>query len=161
ERTGTPRVVYRIAGGDCMRFRRYSYTTHARFRLLRLQLLPFAYSVAPFVCSASDDGRSMARGNSAGSQTTKATLGLRELVFSGAVGPGERLPEVELAERLGVSRTPLRLALMTLAHEGLLEALSGGGFAVRAFSRADVSDAIELRGVREGTAAAFAAAPLE
>jgi GntR family transcriptional regulator of vanillate catabolism len=103
----------------------------------------------------------MARGNSAGSQTTKATLGLRELVFSGAVAPGERLPEVELAERLGVSRTPLRMALQTLAHEGLLEALSGGGFVVRAFSRGDVSDAIELRGVLEGTAARFAAERLE
>jgi GntR family transcriptional regulator of vanillate catabolism len=74
----------------------------------------------------------MARGNSAGSQTTKATLGLRELVFNGEFGPGERLPEVELAERVGVSRTPLRMALQTLAHEGLLEALSGGGFVVRA-----------------------------
>jgi GntR family transcriptional regulator of vanillate catabolism len=103
----------------------------------------------------------MARGNNAGSQTTKATLGLRELVVSGAIGPGERLAEVELAERLGVSRTPLRIALMTLAHEGLLEALSGGGFIVRAFSRADVTDAIELRGVLEGTAARFAAERLE
>ena len=63
----------------------------------------------------------MARGNNAGSQTTKATLGLRELVFGGNVAPGERLAEVELAERLGVSRTPLRIAFMTLAHEGLLE----------------------------------------
>ena len=103
----------------------------------------------------------MARGNNAGSQTTKATLGLRELVVSGTIAPGERLPEVELAERLGVSRTPLRIALMTLAHEGLLEALSGGGFVVRAFSRADVDDAIELRGVLEGTAARFAAERLE
>jgi GntR family transcriptional regulator of vanillate catabolism len=109
----------------------------------------------------SNDRRAMARGNSAGSQTTKATLGLRELVFSGTIAPGERLPEVELAERLGVSRTPLRIALMTLAHEGLLEALSGGGFVVRAFSRADVTDAIELRGVLEGTAARFAAERLE
>jgi GntR family transcriptional regulator of vanillate catabolism len=103
----------------------------------------------------------MARGGSAGPQTTKATLGLRDLVFSGAIGPGERLPEVELAERLGVSRTPLRMALQTLAHEGLLEALPGRGFVVRAFSRADVSDAIELRGVLEGTAARFAAERLE
>jgi GntR family transcriptional regulator of vanillate catabolism len=103
----------------------------------------------------------MARGNSAGSQTTKATLGLRELVFGGTIAPGKRLPEVELAERLGVSRTPLRIALMTLAHEGLLEALAGGGFVVRAFSRGDVADAIELRGVLEGTAARFAAERLE
>jgi GntR family transcriptional regulator, vanillate catabolism transcriptional regulator len=103
----------------------------------------------------------MARGDSAGSQTTKATLGLRELVFSGEIAPGDRLPEVELAERVGVSRTPLRMALQTLAHEGLLAALSGGGFVVRAFSRADVSDAIELRGVLEGTAARFAAERLQ
>ena len=103
----------------------------------------------------------MARGNSAGSQTTKATLGLRELLFEGALEPGERVPEVDLAERLGVSRTPLRLALTTLAHEGLLEPLSGGGFAVRSFTRADIADAIELRGVLEGTAARFAAERLE
>jgi GntR family transcriptional regulator of vanillate catabolism len=103
----------------------------------------------------------MARSSSAGSQTTKATLGLRELVFSGEFAPGERLSEVELAERLGVSRTPLRMALQTLAHEGLLEPLSGRGFAVRVFSRADVDDAIELRGVLEGTAARFAAERLE
>jgi GntR family transcriptional regulator, vanillate catabolism transcriptional regulator len=99
----------------------------------------------------------MARTKSAGSQTTKATLGLRELVFSGEFAPGERLSEVELAERLGVSRTPLRMALMTLAHEGLLEPLSRRGFVVRAFSRSDIADAIELRGVLEGTAARFAA----
>src|SRR5437868_14811713 len=99
----------------------------------------------------------MARGNNAGSQTTKATLGLRELVYSGAIGPGERLPEVELAERLGGSRTPLRIALMTLAHEGLLEALSGGGFVVSASSRADVTDAIEVRAAPEGTDARSAA----
>jgi len=103
----------------------------------------------------------MTRTKSAGSQTTKATLGLRELVYSGEFGPGDRLPEVELAERLGVSRTPLRMALQTLAHEGLLEPLAGRGFVVRAFSRADVTDAIELRGVLEGTAARFAAERLE
>src|SRR5437764_81439 len=122
---------------------------------------PFAYKREAFVCFGRTTRRVMARGNNAGSQTTKATLGLRELVVSGTIAPGERLPEVELAERLGVSRTPLRIALMTLAHEGLLEALSGGGFVVRAFSRADVDDAIELRGVLEGTAARFAAERLE
>jgi GntR family transcriptional regulator, vanillate catabolism transcriptional regulator len=91
----------------------------------------------------------------------KATLGLRALVFDGNFAPGERVPEVGLAERLGVSRTPLRLALATLAHEGLLEALAGGGFVARSFTRADVADAIELRGVLEGTAARLAAERLE
>jgi GntR family transcriptional regulator, vanillate catabolism transcriptional regulator len=97
------------------------------------------------------------RGDGAQTQTVKATLGLRELVLDGEFAPGERVPEIELAKRLGVSRTPLRLALSTLAHEGLLEARRGGGFAVRSFTRHDVADAIELRGVLEGTAARLAA----
>jgi GntR family transcriptional regulator of vanillate catabolism len=101
----------------------------------------------------------MPRGDS--SQTVKATLGLRQLLFDGAIKPGERLVELMLVERIGVSRTPLRLALMTLEHEGLVETLPGGGFAVRAFTRGDVDDAIELRGVLEGTAARFAAERLE
>jgi len=91
------------------------------------------------------------------SQTTKATLGVRELVLGGELAPRERVPEVALAERLGVSRTPLRIALGTLAHEGLLEQLEGGGFVVRSFTLADIADAIELRAVLEGTAARLAA----
>jgi GntR family transcriptional regulator, vanillate catabolism transcriptional regulator len=101
------------------------------------------------------------RGNHANSQTMKATLGLRELLFSGAFEPGERVPELRLVEELGVSRTPLRIALMTLEHEGLLETLPGGGFVVREFTRSDIDDAIELRGVLEGTAARLAAERLE
>ncbi|HKY24414.1 MAG TPA: GntR family transcriptional regulator [Gaiella sp.] len=103
----------------------------------------------------------MPRGDSARSQTTKATLGLRELIFAGELAPEQRVPEIGLAERLGVSRTPLRLALGTLAHEGLLRPLSGGGFVVCSFSLDDVADAIELRGALEGTAARFAAERLE
>jgi GntR family transcriptional regulator of vanillate catabolism len=101
------------------------------------------------------------RGDPAGSQTTKATLGLRELVFAGELAPEQRVPEIGLAERLGVSRTPLRLALSTLAHEGLLRPLPGGGFVVCSFTLGDVADAIELRGVLEGAAARFAAERLE
>jgi GntR family transcriptional regulator of vanillate catabolism len=101
------------------------------------------------------------RGNHANSQTTKATLGLRELLLSGAFKPKERVPELRLVEELGVSRTPLRIALMTLEHEGLLETLPGGGFVVREFTRNDIDDAIELRGVLEGTAARLAAERLE
>lgn len=103
----------------------------------------------------------MPRGDVAGSQTTKATLGLRQLIFAGELAPDQRVPELGLAERLGVSRTPLRLALATLAHEGLLRPLPGGGFVVCSFSLDDVADAIELRGVLEATAARFAAERLE
>jgi GntR family transcriptional regulator, vanillate catabolism transcriptional regulator len=103
----------------------------------------------------------MPRGSRGSSQTTKATLGLRELLLNGVFKPGERVPELRLVEELGVSRTPLRIALMTLAHEGFLEALPGGGFVVREFTRTDIDDAIELRGVLEGTAARLAAERLE
>ena len=103
--------------------------------------------------------RPVPRGDNA--QTVRATLGLRQLLFEGEIAPGERLVELALVERLGVSRTPLRLALTTLEHEGLVESLPGGGFAVRTFSRTEVDDAIEVRGVLEGTAARFAAERLE
>ncbi|MGG7517765.1 GntR family transcriptional regulator [Allorhizobium undicola] len=90
-------------------------------------------------------------------QTAKALLGLRDLVLTGRLSPGERLSEVALANRLEVSRTPLRAALQKLEQEGLLTPLAGGGYEVRRFSRQDAVDAIELRGVMEGTAARFAA----
>lgn len=91
------------------------------------------------------------------SQTLKALLGVRDLVLGGDVPPGERLSEAGLAERLGISRTPLRAALARLEQEGLLEQIPSGGYAVRSFSMADVSDAIEIRGVLEGAAARLAA----
>jgi len=90
-------------------------------------------------------------------QITRALLRLRELILSGEFAPGERLSELPLVERLGVSRTPLRLAFTALEHEGLLRGLPGGGYVVRGFTEADLRDAIELRGVLEGTAARFAA----
>lgn len=67
------------------------------------------------------------------------------------------MSELPLVDRLGVSRTPLRLALASLEHEGLVRGLEGGGYAVREFTKSDIRDAIELRGVLEGTAARFAA----
>ncbi len=83
------------------------------------------------------------------------------MLLRGDFQPGERLSELPLVARLGVSRTPIRLALDRLAHEGLLEASPTGGFVVRAFTIEDVWDAIETRGVLEGAAARFAAERLE
>jgi GntR family transcriptional regulator of vanillate catabolism len=90
-------------------------------------------------------------------QIMRALLRLRELILSGEFKPGERMAELPLVERVGVSRTPLRLALAALEHEGLLRRLKRGGYVVREFTLRDISDAIELRGVLEGTAARFAA----
>jgi len=92
-----------------------------------------------------------------GSQTSRTVLQLRELLLRGEFRPGERLSELPLVGRLGVSRTPIRMALERLAHEGLLEPSPSGGFLVRKFDLADIWDAIEMRGVLEGTAARLAA----
>jgi GntR family transcriptional regulator of vanillate catabolism len=92
----------------------------------------------------------------AASQTVKAQLALRDLVLGGALRPGERLSELSMVERLGVSRTPVRAALARLEQEGLLEALPSGGFAVKAFSEREAFAAIEIRGTLEGLAARLA-----
>ena len=91
------------------------------------------------------------------SQTVRAQLMLRELVLGGELEPGVRIPELALVERIGVSRTPIRMALLQLQQEGLLDALPAGGYTVKAFSERDVQDAIELRGTLEGLAARLAA----
>ena len=91
------------------------------------------------------------------SQTVKAQLALRELILGGELKAGARIAELWLVERLKVSRTPVRLALVKLAEEGLLDALPSGGYAVKDFSEADIIDAIELRGTMEGLAARLAA----
>lgn len=91
------------------------------------------------------------------SQTITALLRLRELILDGDLSPGQRLSELAVVERLGVSRTPVRAALARLQEEGLVEALTSGGYAVRAFSEQEVNEAIELRGVLEGLAARLAA----
>ena len=94
---------------------------------------------------------------SGGSQSVKAQLRLREMILAGELPGGERIAELAIVERLGVSRTPIRAALLRLEQEGLLEALPNGGYAVRTFSERDVADAIELRGTIEGLAARLAA----
>lgn len=84
-------------------------------------------------------------------------LRIREMILQGELAPGERLREVALAERLGVSRTPIRQALPVLAREGLLVTSGARGYAVRAFTRAESVDAVRIRAALEGLAARAAA----
>ena len=107
--------------------------------------------------ATADDGLTGARASDVASQAARALTGLREMVLRGEFARGERLSELPLVARLGMSRTPIRLALERLAHVGLLRANVSGGFIVREFTLADVRDAIEVRGVLEGTAARLAA----
>lgn len=87
----------------------------------------------------------------------KALMELRELVMSGELEPGRRLSEVAIAERIGISRTPLREAMARLVEEGFLERIPTGGCRVRLVTVADVLDSIELRGTMEGMAVRIAA----
>lgn len=72
--------------------------------------------------------------------------------------PGERINEVELARRLGTSRTPLREALNRLASERFLTAVANRGFRARTLEPGPLLDLYEFRGVVEGAAIELACA---
>ncbi|MFT6676056.1 MAG: GntR family transcriptional regulator of vanillate catabolism [Sulfitobacter sp.] len=91
------------------------------------------------------------------SQFEKAMLDLRSLILGGEFDEGQRLSEIAVSKLLGISRTPLRQAMDRLVAEGLLARIPTGGCRVATFTRADIADAIEIRGVIEGTAARMAA----
>ena len=80
------------------------------------------------------------------SQTAHALFHLRATLLRGEFAPGERMSELPLVARLGVSRTPIRLALERLAHMGLLDVSASGGFTVRGYTPSEALDAIEIRG---------------
>lgn len=82
-----------------------------------------------------------------------AVVRIREMILRGALSPGQRVAEAPLAVLLGMSRTPVRQALPLLAQEGLLAEHATRGYVVRAFTAADIIDAIDVRGALEGLAA--------
>ncbi|MCB2005085.1 MAG: GntR family transcriptional regulator, partial [Rhodoferax sp.] len=68
------------------------------------------------------------------SQIERVVTELRGRILSGQLPAGHRVVELQFAQELAVSRTPLRLALGELEKEGLLERLPTRGFKVRAFT---------------------------
>lgn len=85
-------------------------------------------------------------------QIDRVVAQLRDMILSGELSPGERIVELQFTERLGASRTPIRLALVELEREGILERLPSRGFKVRRFSITDIADALEVRGALEALA---------
>jgi len=77
---------------------------------------------------------------------------LKDRVLSGAFAAGERLTEEHLAERLGVSRTPVREALHKLELEGLIKPLETRGFCVPEDSIEDMEEIFDIRAILEGFA---------
>jgi DNA-binding GntR family transcriptional regulator len=86
---------------------------------------------------------------------------LRGLIVRGQLGPGSRLVELEIAARLGVSRTPVRAALHRLLQEGYIAAspsLRQARLAVAPLTREDAREVLNILGSLEGVAAREAAA---
>jgi DNA-binding GntR family transcriptional regulator len=81
---------------------------------------------------------------------------LRELIRSGELEPRSRVNELELAERFGISRTPLREAIKILATEGLLELLPNRGARVVSISNQEIDEMIEVVAGLEAIAADLA-----
>jgi DNA-binding GntR family transcriptional regulator len=82
---------------------------------------------------------------------------LRALVLSGDVEPGARLGQVELAERFGISRTPIREALRRLSGEGLVDFHPNRGFRVADLGLDAVLHRLEVRAIVEPGIARLAA----
>jgi GntR family transcriptional regulator of vanillate catabolism len=89
-------------------------------------------------------------------QIEKVLLELRQMVLAGEFPTGSRVPEIPVAQRLGVSRTPVRLALGLLEQEGLLRSFPRRGFVVREITIAQIDDSFEVRGSLEGLACRLA-----
>lgn len=88
----------------------------------------------------------------------EAVARLRDMIIDGRLMPGDRVNEGDVGRMLGVSRTPMREALKTLAAEGLIDNVPGRGAVVRAFSRRDVSDMLEALKLIEREAGRLACA---
>ncbi len=82
---------------------------------------------------------------------------IRAVVLSGELAPGTKLRQVELAERLGISRTPVREALLRLSAEGLVEPLANRGFRVADLGIDAVLRRLEVRAILEPRIAGLAA----
>jgi DNA-binding GntR family transcriptional regulator len=100
----------------------------------------------------------MSNSNGASSNTTIAIDRLRELIFSGQLGAGTDHLESELATRLGMSRTPVREALLRLEAQGLLDVRPRKGVRITPLSPRDMAEVYDVLTELESLAAANAAA---
>ena len=86
---------------------------------------------------------------------------LRECIIGGELKPGEKIPEKELCDRFGVSRTPLREALKVLAYEGLVALNHNRGSTVSPLSLADLAEAFPVYAQFEALAGELACEKLD
>ncbi len=87
----------------------------------------------------------------------EATQALRDAILSGRLPSGARLRQMDLAARLGISRTPIREALGRLQQEGLVEILPAAGVRVAVLDLTEAAELYDVREVLDGLAARLAA----
>ena len=106
--------------------------------------------------SLQDQGR---RATGATERANRLYESLRNLIVRGQLAPGARIVETEVAERFGVSRTPVRAAFQRLEREGYVTASAThqARMTVAPLTREDVADLLEIVGELEGLAARSAA----
>jgi len=102
------------------------------------------------------DGTPATSGRRKGQLHTEAATHLRSLILAGELPPGTRLREQQLCDEMGVSRTPVREALRTLAAEGLVDLLPNRSVVVSPVRAPDVVDLFKVFGTIEGLAAEMA-----
>ncbi len=93
----------------------------------------------------------------ANNAVSRAYEGIRDAITGGDFMPGSRLKEEELADRIGVSRTPVREALRRLDAEGVVDFIPNQGAFVAAWSEKDLQEIFELRSILESHGADRAA----
>jgi DNA-binding GntR family transcriptional regulator len=81
---------------------------------------------------------------------------IRDAITSGVLKPGEKVAEPELAERFGISRTPIREAFRQLESEGYLTVIPRKGAVVASFSERDIEEFYAIKSILEGYAARLA-----
>ena len=82
---------------------------------------------------------------------------IRDAILKGTLQPGERVSEPELAERFGISRTPIREAFRQLESEGYLQVIPRKGAVVASLSERDIEEFYAIKSILEGYAARMAA----
>jgi DNA-binding GntR family transcriptional regulator len=85
---------------------------------------------------------------------------IRDAILKGSMRPGERVSEPDLAERFGISRTPIREAFRQLESEGYLEVIPRKGAIVASLSARDIEEFYAIKIILEGFAARMAAEKL-
>ncbi|WP_205315195.1 GntR family transcriptional regulator [Nonomuraea lactucae] len=114
-----------------------------------------------------DDMRRTARGGRTGRQVNRTNLSaevaghIKELIFEGSLEGGQRIPQDAIAEDLGVSRLPVREALIGLQADGLVENEPHRGAFVVPLTREDIRDHYAMYGWIQGLAAARAATKID